>query len=371
MIYLDNAATSFPKPESVYRAVELTQRSIGANPGRSGHRLSLSAARILLDTREALAALLHISDPESLIFGSNCTDMLNLAIHGVCREGMNVLTSVYAHNSVLRPLNHLARTGKIHLQTVTDIPSAIRRNTDLVVVPHANNVTGVIQPIEQIAVLCQMNRARLIVDAAQTAGVLPLYPEEWGVDLCAMPGHKGLLGPQGTGVLYIRPGLNLTPIKQGGTGTSSQLLFQPDELPERYESGTMNTPGIAGLGQGTRFCLHHRAEIRGQELLLTELLIGGLLDIPHVQVYGALDAISRVGTLSFNLGQHPSGEIADALDQSGLCVRAGLHCAPLIHETLGTMQQGAVRVSLGFSNTESDVKALLHTLDRLAKGAVV
>ena len=174
MIYLDNAATSFPKPESVYRAVELTQRFIGANPGRSGHRLSLSAARILLDTREALAALLHISDPESLIFGSNCTDMLNLAIHGVCREGMNVLTSVYAHNSVLRPLNHLARTGKIHLQTVTDIPSAIRRNTDLVVVPHANNVTGVIQPIEQIAVLCQMNRARLIVDAAQTAGVLPL-----------------------------------------------------------------------------------------------------------------------------------------------------------------------------------------------------
>ena len=371
MIYLDNAATSFPKPESVYRAVELTQRFIGANPGRSGHRLSLSAARILLDTREALAALLHISDPESLIFGSNCTDMLNLAIHGICREGMNVLTSVYAHNSVLRPLNHLARTGKIHLQTVTDIPSAIRRNTDLVVVPHANNVTGVIQPIEQIAVLCQMNRARLIVDAAQTAGVLPLYPEEWGVDLCAMPGHKGLLGPQGTGVLYIRPGLILTPIKQGGTGTSSQLLFQPDELPERYESGTMNTPGIAGLGQGTRFCLHHRAEIRGQELLLTELLIGGLLDIPHVQVYGALDAISRVGTLSFNLGQHPSSEIADALDQSGLCVRAGLHCAPLIHETLGTMQQGAVRVSLGFSNTESDIKALLHTLDRLAKGAVV
>ncbi len=371
MIYLDNAATSFPKPERVYQAVDWTLRHIGANPGRSGHSLSLSAARLVLDAREALAALLHISNPDAIVFGNNCTDMLNLAIKGVCREGMNVVTSVFSHNSVLRPLNRLASQGKIHLQTVLDPIEAIDRHTDLVVIPHANNVTGEIIPVEQVAVLCQMHKALLLVDAAQTAGVLPLYPEEWGVDLCAMPGHKGLLGVQGTGALYIRDGLVLDTLKEGGTGTSSHLLTQPDELPERYESGTLNTAGIASLAQGARYCLERRHEIRGQELLLTDMLLCGLLNIPHVQVYGALDAISRVGTVSFNLGSMPSGEVADQLNDARICVRAGLHCAPLAHEALGTTQQGAVRVSLGYANTWQDIDALLWALSRIAKGGTI
>ena len=360
MIYLDNAATSFPKPESVYRAVELTQRFIGANPGRSGHRLSLSAARILLDTREALAALLHISDPESLIFGSNCTDMLNLAIHGICREGMNVLTSVYAHNSVLRPLNHLARTGKIRLQTVTDIPSAIRRNTDLVVVPHANNVTGVIQPIEQIAVLCQMNRARLIVDAAQTAGVLPLYPEEWGVDLCAMPGHKGLLGPQGTGLLVLGYGMNPEPLLLGGTGSMSESVRQPDMLPDRYESGTVNLPGIAGLYAGVKFVRTHRAEIEEYELALCDRLRARLREIPGVRIL-CDDGQAHMAITSIVVPGHDGGALADALDAADIAVRAGLHCAPTVHAWLGTLQSGAIRFSPGLYNTaqEMDDTALL------------
>lgn len=369
MIYLDNAATSFPKPECVYLAMDRAQRYIGANPGRSGHRLSLSAARIVYDARTVLSELMHINEPERILFGSNCTDMLNLAIKGAVREGMHVVTSVWSHNSVLRPLKRLAEEGHIKLQITADVMRAINRTTDLVVIPHANNVTGEISPVEQISVLCQLNHCKLLLDAAQTAGVLPLYPEEWGVDLCAMPGHKSLLGPQGTGVLYIGPNCALTPLKEGGTGTSSDLLSQPDELPERYESGTLNTPGIAGLAQGVRYVLEHRAEIRAHELLLTEHLLKGLHNIAHVKVYGPVDAVSRVGTVSFNIDNLDSGYVAEQLDDFGIFVRSGLHCAPLAHEALGTQLTGTVRASLGFANTLNDVDALLHRLSCIAKTA--
>ena len=183
-----------------------------------------------------------------------------------------------------------------------------------------------------------------------------------------MPGHKALLGAQGTGALYIRPGLDLEPLKAGGTGTSSHLLTQPRERPERYESGTLNTPGIASLGQGARFCLLHRPEIRGRELLLTERLLAGLMDIPRVTVYGPLDAVSRVGTVSFNVGGLPSGRVADELDAAGICVRAGLHCAPLAHEAMGTGERGAVRASLGYASTAADVDALLRAVARIERG---
>lgn len=371
MIYLDNAATSYPKPESVLRAVERTMRFLSANPGRSGHRMSLAAARIVLDAREALASLLHVQNPDDIVFGANCTDMLNLALQGACRQGMHVLTSAYAHNSVLRPLHRLAAEGRIRLTIAVDPLARMGPDVDLLALPHADNVTGAILPIEQAAVLCRMHKCLLLVDAAQTAGVLPLYPEEWGVDLCAMPGHKALLGAQGTGALYIRPGLDLEPLKAGGTGTSSHLLTQPRERPERYESGTLNTPGIASLGQGARFCLLHRPEIRGRELLLTERLLAGLLDIPRVTVYGPLDAVSRVGTVSFNVGGLPSGRVADELDAAGICVRAGLHCAPLAHEAMGTGERGAVRASLGYASTAADVDALLRAVARIERGREV
>ena len=367
MVYLDNAATSFPKPERVLHAVEETMRYLGANPGRSGHRMSLAAARIVLDAREALAAFLHVQNPDDIVFGANCTDMLNLAIQGACTDGMHVLTSAYAHNSVLRPLHRLATEGRIRLTIAVDPLARMGADVDFLILPHADNVTGAIAPIEQAAVLCHMHHSLLLVDAAQTAGVLPLYPEEWGVDLCAMPGHKALLGAQGTGALYIRPGLSLRPLKYGGTGTSSNLLTQPEERPERYESGTLNTPGIASLGQGVRYCLENRPEIRGRELLLTERLLCGLMDIPRVTVYGPLDAISRVGTVSFNVGDLPSGRVADALDEAGICVRAGLHCAPLAHEAMGTGERGAVRASLGYASTRADVDALLQAVAKIQK----
>ena len=367
MIYLDNAATSFPKPCAVYDAMDKAQRFIGANPGRSGHKLSLAAARLIMDAREALAMLLGVSDPSRIVFGYNCTDALNLAIKGFVKNGMEVVTSVYSHNSVLRPLQRLASEGKIRLRIERDVQPAISQSTDLVVVPHANNVTGQIEPIEQIAVLCKMCKCTLLVDAAQTAGVLPLLPETYGIDMVAMPGHKALLGPMGTGALYVRPGLTLTTLKEGGTGTSSLSLIQPDELPERYESGTLSAPALAGLAQGVRHCLEHRTDTRACEMLLTEMLICGLLNQRGVTVYGALDAVSRVGTVSFNFRDIPSGQIADELDSENIAVRAGLHCAPLAHKELGTQTQGAVRASLGCFSTAKDVQSLLYAMQRIAR----
>ena len=368
MIYLDNAATSFPKPESVYRAVETAMRRYGANPGRSGHRLSLAASRLVLGAREALAEFLRVRDPADIVFGANCTDMLNLAVQGVCRAGMHVLTSAYAHNSLLRPLHRLAEAGVIRLTIAADPLKRMGADVDLLALPHADNVTGAILPAEQAALLCRVHGSLFLLDAAQSAGILPLYPQEWGVDLCAMPGHKALLGPQGTGALYIRPGLMLEPLKTGGTGTSSHLLTQPLERPERYESGTLNAPGLAGLAQGVRFCLAHRAETRGRELLLTERLLCGFLNTPKVTVYGPMEALSRVGTVSFNVGALPSEQVADRLDaEDGICVRGGLHCAPLAHEMLGTGGRGAVRASLGFASRKEDVDALLRAVGRMAR----
>lgn len=367
MIYLDNAATSFPKPPQVPAAMTDLLLHAGANPGRAGHRLSLAAGRTVDKARRALAALLEIEDEADLFFGLNCTDMLNTAIHGLVEPGWEVAATVWEHNSVLRPLHELQKRGLIRLSIEDSIEKAITRNTRLVVTTHASNVTGAIQPIESIAELCRLHGAHLLVDAAQTAGILPLYPEKWGIDMVAMPGHKGLLGPMGTGALYARKGLNLRPLRQGGTGTSSALLLQPQERPERYEAGTVNAPGLAGLAAGVEYVISHRAQIYAHEQLLTKLLLTGLHAFSFVRVYGPQGAMDRVGTVSFNLGQLPSGLVADELDRRGICVRAGLHCAPLAHQALGTQEQGAVRASVGAFSSADDVKALLAALEEIAR----
>ncbi len=367
MIYLDNAATSYPKPQRVGRALMRAMEEYGANPGRSGHELSIRAAQDIYDTREELCWFFNAEDPMRFVFGFNCTDMLNLAIKGVIRQGDHVATTFWEHNSVLRPLKKLERQGIITLTMGDQLEDAMTGLTTVAVMTHASNVTGQIMPMENIAQECRRRGILLILDAAQTAGVLDIDLRRMPIDLLAMPGHKALLGPQGTGVLYIRSGLTLDTLREGGTGSASESMIQPDEMPERYESGTLNAPGIAGLKEGLRFARAHRGEIHGQELLLTRCLLEGLNNIPQVTVYGPQTAPERVGTVSCNLADIHSGTVADYLNDAGICVRGGLHCAPGAHETLGTLGQGAVRASVGMFNTLGDVEALLGVIRKLAK----
>ena len=372
MIYLDNAATSFPKPEPVIKAMIGTAEKMGANPGRSGHRMSLAAGRIIWNCRETLAELLHVNSPERIIFCFNCTDAVNLAIHGLLKPGDHAITSALDHNAVLRPLHELQKRGVITVDVVepeetgailaANVEKFIRGNTKLVVCTHASNVTGAVQPIQEIGAVCRKRDVRFLVDAAQTIGILPVYPEEIGADMVAFPGHKALMGPMGTGALWIREGVVLSTVRQGGTGSASDSVYQPDELPDLYESGTHNLIGIAGLMQGVRFVLRNFDEIYAHEHSLTELLIRGIQAMPMLRGY--IPAGKRVGVVSFNVDDKHSGEVSDMLDQHGFAIRAGLHCAPLMHRALGTLEMGAVRVSPGFFNNRNDINRLIDVLGR-------
>ena len=377
MIYLDYAATSFPKPDAVVRAVANTMHYCGANPGRSGHRLSIAAGSLVMQAREALAQYLNVSDPFQIIFCLNCTDALNTAIGGVLRAGDHVVTTYYEHNSVLRPLHTLEKRGQISLSLVApredgrihpeDIASVLRPNTRLVVVNYVSNVTGRIQPVSQIVQLSHAHGALCLVDGAQAAGHLPLDVGQLQADLVAMPGHKGLLGPQGTGVLYVREGLMLESIRQGGTGSESQLMLQPDDMPDRLEAGTLNLPGIAGLLAGIRFLQAHANELHAQQAFHADLLASGLRDIPGIQVYTPEGLAGRAGVVAFNLGQVDSGEVADLLDRDyNIACRAGMHCAPLVHRFLGTENQGAVRLSVGWATTRQEIEQCLLAVGRIA-----
>lgn len=373
MIYLDNAATSFPKPQTVLRAMIGTAERLGANPGRSGHRMSLAAGRIIANCRETLADFLHVQNPERVIFCLNCTDAINLAIHGLLRPGDHAIASAMDHNAVLRPLHSLFKKGILSIDILTpdetgainaaQVRRALKPNTRLVVCTHASNVTGAVQPVQAIGAVCKEYGVHFLVDAAQTMGVLPVYPDEIGADLVAFPGHKGLLGPMGTGALWIREGISLETIREGGTGSVSESVYQPEELPDRFESGTLNLIGIAGLMQGIRFVQSHRDEIIAHELSLARHLAQGLSVLPHITSY--VPKGQYVGVISFNCKGRLSGEIAERLDKYGFGVRAGLHCAPLAHRTLGTLETGSVRVSPGFFNDKRDIDKLLDVLKRI------
>jgi cysteine desulfurase family protein len=367
MIYLDNAATTYPKPQRVGRAMTRAMEEYGANPGRAGHDLAIHAARDVYQAREELSRLFRWNEPLDFVFGFNCTDMLNLAIKGAIKQGDHVATTFWEHNSVLRPLKKLEAEGRITLTIGDRLEDALTGNTNVAVLTHASNVTGEVQPLSRLVPMLKRRGITVIIDAAQTAGVLDIDLAALPIDLVAMPGHKGLLGPQGTGALFIRPGMVLDTLREGGTGSSSDSMIQPSEMPERYESGTLNAPGLAGLREGTRFAREHAGEIHGHELLLTERMLDGLLNIPSVTILGPLAAAARVGTVSFNLGDVHSGAVADQLNDSGICVRAGLHCAPGAHQVLGTLEQGAVRASVGLYNTDGDVDALLTVVQRVAR----
>src|SRR5262245_20357571 len=374
MIYLDNAATSFPKPESVYRALDRFARESLANPGRAGHRMALAAEHALDDARHRLNQFVRGQGPERFVFTLNGTDALNMAFKGALREGDHVVTTDLEHNSVSRPLRALELSGFITLTRVaadgggTVDPDAVRQalmpKTRLVAVTHASNVLGTIQPVAEIGRFAKERDALLLVDAAQTIGVAQIDVQAMGIDLLAFPGHKGLLGPTGTGALYVRPGLTLKAWREGGTGGDSASETQPKEWPYFLEGGTPNVLGVAGMSAGIQFVEETGLDaIQEHECDLVERLWQKLEEMPGVEVFGHRDRSRRVGTLSFLSESLPAAELGGILDQAfEIAIRPGLHCAPYIHRALGTFPEGTVRVSPGPFSTEADVDRLAEAV---------
>lgn len=378
MIYMDNAATTWPKPQRVIKAVTGCMERYGANPGRSGHKMSVQAGMILLYTREMLCELFNIRDPFQFVFTCNCTDSLNMAIKGSVTPADHVITSSMEHNAVIRPLKEMEKQGlKLTIIKCSpdgdidpdDIRKAVQTNTRLIVTTHASNVTGTILPIEEIGRIARSFGIPYLVDAAQTAGVLSIDLHSLPVDMMAFPGHKGLMGPQGTGGLYIHPDLDLPSFRQGGTGSQSESLYQPDLLPDKYESGTMNTPGIAGLGAGIREILRvEQSKIQAHEKRLGKLFLEALSHIKGVKVYGPSDLFRRTGIISINLENRDSAEVANLLDERyDIAVRGGLHCSPLAHGTIGTLNQGTVRFSYSIYNHLDEVKSCIKAIEEISR----
>jgi cysteine desulfurase/selenocysteine lyase len=380
MIFFDNAATSFPKPSQVTDAIYHFLTQVGASPGRSGHRLSIEAGRILYGTREAVAQLLNVKDPLRIVFGHNATEALNLALKGLLRPGDHVITSSMEHNSVMRPLNDLERRGvRISVTPCSpqgflnpaDVEHAVDPDTRLIVLNHASNVTGTFLPVPEVGRIARKHDLLLLVDAAQTAGCCPIDVEADSIDLLAFTGHKSLLGPMGTGGIYIGPRVpvdEFEPLMQGGTGSRSEFEQQPGFLPDKYESGTSNAPGLAGLGAGVRYVLETGVdEIRRHEMGLTQRLLSGLGSVDNVTLYGPEDASLQTATVSFSIGGMESSEVALRLDEEyDIMCRPGLHCAPSAHRTIGTFPQGTVRFALGFFNTEEEVSQAVEAVRQIA-----
>ena len=377
MIYLDNAATTYPKPECVYEAIMDCMKNYCANPGRAGHKLAMKAAREIYDTRENIAKLFNVDNPMNIVFTNNATDSLNLAIKGLVKSGDHIITTSMEHNSVIRPIkaleknnveNTVVQCDKDGFLNIEDIRKAIKPNTKLIVTTHASNVCGTLIEIKLVGEVAKENNILYLVDASQTAGVYDIDTKKINVDMIAAPGHKCLLGPQGTGILYIREGLELNILKEGGTGSKSEDLFQPNLLPDKYESGTHNTPGIVGLNQGVKFILEEGIEnIRKHEEDLCEYMLNRLEEVPNIVIYGPKDSKKRAAVISINIGNMDSGEITFLLDSEyDIATRSGIHCAPLAHKTLGTLEQGAVRFSLGYFNTKQDIDTAIEALKQIA-----
>ena len=377
LTYLDNAATSWPKPPGVLKAMSVFFTRGGGNPGRSGHRKSIGAARVVLDARERLAELFNIRDPANLFFTKNATEALNIAILGTLKPGDHVVTTSMEHNSVMRPLAHLEgrgvevgvaearRSGTVPPETVF---RAVRPNTRLVAVTHASNVTGAINDIRAIGRFCAERGIAFLVDAAQTAGVVPIDVERDRVDLLAFSGHKELLGPQGTGALYARDGAALEPIMRGGTGSLSDREEQPGFLPDKFECGTLNTIGIAGLGAGVAFIRKFGTErVLEHDGLLLELLLARLGRDERFTIYGPCEAAGQTGVVSLNIAGFSPSSVGEALDREyGIQARVGLHCAPRAHKTIGTFPAGTVRLSWGVFTSERDILRACRALKRIA-----
>ncbi|MEX2176904.1 MAG: aminotransferase class V-fold PLP-dependent enzyme [Pirellulaceae bacterium] len=379
-IFFDNAATSWPKPEAVYRAVDDYQRRLGTPAGRGSYADAAQPERIVASCRKKIALAIHAAETNRIVFTHNGTDSLNLALHGSLRQGDHVVTTVCEHNSVLRPLRFLAEHRGVTATYVPcdaagwvspdDVRQAITPQTRLIAVVHASNVTGAVQPVEAIGRLAAEHGIRYLVDAAQSLGYMPVDVERIGCQLLAAPGHKGLLGPLGTGVLYIAPGLenDLLPLRQGGTGTRSDEDVQPASLPDRYESGNLNVPGLVGLEAGVSHLLEQGiAQVQSQLQTLADQLLTGIAEIGGITLFGPQTSDRRVGVVSLNVAGYDPQELAALLDSNwSIQTRAGLHCAPRMHAALGTAPQGTLRISLGHFTTREEVAALLAALAEIA-----
>lgn len=378
MIYFDNAATSFPKPKIVYQEIMTAMMEYGANPGRSGHKLALEASREIFNTRKKISKLFNIKDPMNVILTFNCTESLNLGIKGYLKPGDHVITTSMEHNSVLRPVISLEKEGVIH--TIVqgdsmgridpkDIEKAIRPETKMIVTTHISNLTGTIMDIEAIGEIAKTHNIIYFVDGAQSAGVYPIDVEKMNIDMLAFPGHKSLLGPQGTGGLYIREGIELVGLFQGGTGSASNSLEQPNMMPDKFESGTPNAPGIVGLGAGIDYILEIGMDkIRNKEEELTQYFIEEVKKVQKIKIYGPLTRGQHAPVVALNIGDADSSEVSYILNEEyNMAVRPGLHCAPLAHKTIGTFEQGVVRFSFGFENTFEEVEEAIRALKEIAK----
>jgi cysteine desulfurase family protein len=380
MIYLDNAATTLVKPKAVESAIINSLHTAG-NPGRGAHKGTLDASRIVYNTREKLAKLFNINNPLSIAFTSNATESLNIAIQGIFASGDHIITTVCEHNSVLRPLYLMEKRG-VELSFINadkdgvlyykDIQKLIKSNTKAIVITHASNLTGNITDLEKISKITKENNLLLIVDAAQTAGAIPIDVEKLGIDILCFTGHKGLLGPQGTGGIYVRNGIDIRPLKVGGSGIKSYQKEHPYEMPTALEAGTLNTHGIAGLGAAIDYIENEKIEnIRSKEMSLVKQFLDGITDLTDkglITTYGNPNLTKRVGIVSLNIGNIDSAQVSDWLyEDYGICTRAGAHCAPLMHKTLGTVNQGAVRFSFSHFNTPDEIATAIKALHDLSE----
>ncbi len=379
MIYLDNAATSWPKPPEVLKSMVDVLERAGGNPGRSAHRLSIEAARVMYDAREDIARFFNSGDPTRIIFTSNATHAINIVLKGLLKPGDRVVTSSMEHNAVMRPLRRLEKQGVIlrvaHCAPdggldLTNIAGAIDSSTRLVVLIHASNVVGTMLPIAEVASLAHRAGALLLVDAAQTAGVIPIDMNMSGIDFLAFTGHKGLQGPPGIGGLVIGDHVDtsqIEPLMRGGTGSQSELEEQPEYLPDKFESGTPNIVGIAGLRAGIHWLMDRGIEaIREHEKELTRALINGLSGISNIKLYGTHDLEKRTPIVSFTASGRQVSEIGLMLDEGyGILARVGLHCAPAAHKTIGTFPEGTVRLAPGVFTTMDDITRAISAIGKV------
>lgn len=377
MIYMDNAATTMRKPEAVIQAVVDAMTSMG-NAGRGAHGASLSASRIIYNAREALARFFHAENPKQIVFTNNSTESLNIAIKGILEPGDHVITTMLEHNSVLRPLYEMQKKG-VEVTIVSadkkgnfsyeEMEATIQDNTKAIVCTNGSNLTGNYVDIGRVGGIAKKHSVLFIVDASQTAGVYPIDVQGMGIDILCFTGHKGLLGPQGTGGMYVKEGVDICPLKSGGSGVQTYSKNHPKEMPTALEAGTLNGHGIAGLLAGVEYIEKVGMDaIREEELKWMWKFYHGVKDISGVKVYGDFDTERRCPIVTLNIGDYDSSEVSDELLMTyDISTRPGAHCAPLMHEALGTVEQGAVRFSFSHYNTEEEVETAIRAIKELAE----